>query len=165
MTVPSDASARFDSSDPDPSRERDIPEENLYLTLIQTADRLSRNIDDLMKTHGLTQQQYNVLRILFVRGSSGLRCQDIAERLITRVPDVTRLLDRLDERGLITRRRPPEDRRVVLVSLTDRGKELCRTIDQDLVRLHREQLGHLEKSEIETLRKLLERVSKPFDAS
>lgn len=162
MSVSSNGSSPVNRSDPGPSREKDIPEENLYLTLIQTADQLSKNVDDLMKKHGVTQQQYNVLRILYVRGGDGLRCQQIAERLITRVPDVTRLLDRLHERDLITRRRPPEDRRVVLVNLTNPGKTLWHTIDQEIVQFHRDQFGHLNPSEIHTLRELLERTKQSF---
>src|SRR6266480_2682031 len=99
---------------------RTCPEEAAFLELIRTTDMLSRPFAHLLKTEELSQTQYNVLRIL--RGSpEGLACGEIGNRMITRDPDITRLLDRLEKRGLISRCREPKDRRTVVVRMTPAG--------------------------------------------
>ena len=118
------------------------PEEAASIDLFRTADLLSRAPAQLLKSEDLSPTQYNVLRIL--RGApSGLPCGEIATRMITRDPDVTRLLDRLAKGGLIARRRESKDRRVVLTKITPAGLELLARLDEPMLEIHRRQLGHL----------------------
>jgi DNA-binding MarR family transcriptional regulator len=110
----------------------------------------------LKTTAELTLNQYNVLRIL--RGSlpDGLASSEIADRMITRDPDVTRLVDRLEKRGLVTRVRGRQDRRVVEVRITEKGQELLSTLDGHVDRFPRNMLGHLGPRKLEQLSGLLE---------
>jgi DNA-binding MarR family transcriptional regulator len=130
------------------------PEETTSVDLFRTADLLSRAPAQLLKSEDLSPTQYNVLRIL--RGApSGLPCGEIAGRMITRDPDITRLLDRLAKRGLIGRRRESKDRRVVLTKITPEGLELLARIDEPMQQLHRQQLGHLGRNRMKTLAEIL----------
>src|SRR5450432_558817 len=130
------------------------PEETASVDLFRTADLLSRAPAQLLKSEDLSPTQYNVLRIL--RGApSGLPCGEIAARMITRDPDITRLLDRLAKRGLIARRRETKDRRVVLTRITPEGLELLARLDAPVQRMHREQMGHLGRNRMKTLIQLL----------
>ena len=116
---------------------------------------MSRRPALLLKKEDLSATQYNVLRIL--RGSlQGLPCGEIASRMITRDPDVTRLLDRLEKRGLILRWRETKDRRVVMVKITPEGIGLLGRMDQPVQELHRQQLGHLGKERLRELGELLQ---------
>jgi DNA-binding MarR family transcriptional regulator len=118
------------------------PEEVLFVELMRTADLLSRAPARLLKEAGLSPNQYNVLRIL--RGSpEGLLCGEISARMISRDPDITRLLDRLETRGLIGRCREDPDRRRVHVRISPDGLALVSRLDHPLCDLHRRQLGHL----------------------
>jgi DNA-binding MarR family transcriptional regulator len=131
------------------------PEEAASIDLFRTADLLSRAPAQLLKSEDLSPTQYNVLRIL--RGApSGLPCGEIAVRMITRDPDVTRLLDRLAKGGLIARRRESKDRRVVLTKITPEGLELLARLDEPMQEIHRKQLGHLGRNRLKTLGELLE---------
>jgi DNA-binding MarR family transcriptional regulator len=133
------------------------PEETASIDLFRTADLLSRAPAQLLKTEDLSPTQYNVLRIL--RGApSGLPCGEIAARMITRDPDITRLLDRLAKRGLISRRREAKDRRVVLTRITDAGLELLARLDDPMQQLHRQQLGHFGRNRLKALAALLQSV-------
>jgi DNA-binding MarR family transcriptional regulator len=133
------------------------PEETASVDLFRTADLLSRAPAQLLKTEDLSPTQYNVLRIL--RGApSGLPCGEIAARMITRDPDITRLLDRLAKRDLIARRRESKDRRVVLTRITDAGHELLARLDAPMQQLHCQQLGHLGRNRLKALAELLESV-------
>jgi DNA-binding MarR family transcriptional regulator len=133
------------------------PEETASVDLFRTADLLSRAPAQLLKSEDLSATQYNVLRIL--RGSpSGLPCGEIAARMITRDPDITRLLDRLAKRGLIARRRETKDRRVVLTRITPQGLELLARLDAPMRQTHHKQLGHLGRNRLKTLTELLEAV-------
>ena len=133
------------------------PEETTFVDLFRTADLLSRAPAQLLKSEDLSATQYNVLRIL--RGApSGLPCGEIAGRMITRDPDITRLLDRLAKRGLIARRRETKDRRVVLTRMTSQGLELLGRLDAPVQKVHRQQLGHLGRNRLKTLTELLESV-------
>jgi len=130
------------------------PEETAFLDLIRTCDLLSRRPALLLKDEDLSSTQYNVLRIL--RGAlDGLPCGEIASRMITRDPDVTRLLDRLEKRGLILRWRETKDRRVVLVRITPEGLKLLARLDEPVEEMHRRQLGHLGQNRLSTLTELL----------
>ena len=131
------------------------PEETASIDLFRTADLLSRAPAQLLKTEDLSPTQYNVLRIL--RGApSGLPCGEIAARMITRDPDITRLLDRLAKRSLIARRREAKDRRVVLTRITPEGLELLARLDEPMQQVHRKQLGQLGRNRLTTLAELLE---------
>jgi DNA-binding MarR family transcriptional regulator len=132
-----------------------IPEEAAFLDLARTTEILSAPIVQLLKTQELSPAPYNVLRIL--RGSpEGLTCREIGERMITRDPDITRLLDRLEKRKLIARNRDDKDRRVVLTRITDAGFELLTKLDQPLREVHRKMLGHLGPERLRSLGQLLE---------
>jgi DNA-binding MarR family transcriptional regulator len=120
------------------------PEEAAFLELLRTTDLLSRGLAAMLKTEDLSSPQYNVLRIL--RGvRNGIPCGEISRRMITRDPDVTRLLDRLERRGLISRWRETPDRRVVMARITVDGLKLLARLDEPIVQTHRRQLGHLGK--------------------
>jgi DNA-binding MarR family transcriptional regulator len=137
-------------------RERRVgrPEEAAFLELMRTTDMLSRGLVRLLKSEALSPTQYNVLRIL--RGApDGLFCGEIASRMITRDPDVTRLLDRLEKRGLISRRREAKDRRTVMARITPEGLKLLAQLDEPVQAAHRKQLGHLGGQRLQVLTKLL----------
>jgi DNA-binding MarR family transcriptional regulator len=129
-------------------------EEAVFLDLLRTCDLLSRRPAQLLKTEDLSATQYNVLRIL--RGSlEGLPCGEIASRMITRDPDVTRLLDRMEKRGLISRSRDNKDRRTVIGRITPGGLKLLARLDESIQEIHREQLGHFGRHQLRSLTELL----------
>jgi len=135
-------------------RRRGCPEEAAFLELARTSDMLSRGLVRILKTEDLSPTQYNVLRIL--RGTpEGLPCGEIAARMITRDPDVTRLLDRLEKRNIISRCRETEDRRMVMVRITPDGLKALARLDGPVVEAHRRQLGHLGKDRLRALTELL----------
>src|SRR5271167_661098 len=116
---------------------------------------LSRGLIPLLKKEDVSPNQYNVLRIL--RGSAeGLPCGEIASRMITRDPDITRLLDRLEKRGLISRCRETKDRRMVMARITTEGLKLLAHLDNPVEEAHRNQLGHMGKERLRALAELLE---------
>ena len=130
------------------------PEEAAFLDLLRTTDMLSRGLINVLKAEDLSPTQYNVLRIL--RGArAGLPCGEIANRMITRDPDVTRLLDRLEKRSLISRCRETKDRRTVMVRITTAGLKLLTRLDKPVQDGHRRQLGHLGGEQLQTLTELL----------
>ena len=132
----------------------ECPEEAMFVEMLRTTDALSRGLMGILKSEDLSSTQYNVLRIL--RGApEGLPCGEIASRMITRDPDVTRLLDRLEKRGLISRCRENEDRRTVMGRITEKGLELLARLDEPVLAAHRKQLGHLGRERLETLTELL----------
>ncbi|MCU1304692.1 MAG: putative transcriptional regulator, MarR family [Candidatus Sulfotelmatobacter sp.] len=115
---------------------------------------LSRGLITVLKTKDLSSTQYNVLRIL--RGArEGLPCGEIANRMITRDPDITRLLDRMEKRGLISRCREAKDRRMVMVSITPEGLKVLAHLDEPVQDAHRQQLGHLGRERLRALTELL----------
>ena len=129
-------------------------EEQAYLDLLRTTELLSRPLAEVLKPADLSSTQYNVLRIL--RGSAdGLPCGEIANRMITRDPDITRLLDRLEKRALIARFRDPEDRRLVLARITPEGLDVLASLDDPVRQAHRKQLGHLGRKRLDALAELL----------
>ena len=134
------------------------PEETVFLDLLRTTDQLSRGVAHVLKSEDLSPTQYNVLRIL--RGApEGLSCGEIANRMITRDPDITRLLDRLEKRGLISRCREVEDRRTVMARISAEGLKLLGRLDEPVITAHRNQLGHLGRERLRVLAELL-RVSR-----
>jgi len=129
-------------------------EEAAFLELLRTTDMLSRSLVKVLKTEDVSGTQYNVLRIL--RGSpEGLPCGEIASRMITRDPDITRLLDRLEKRGLISRCRETKDRRMVMARITPEGLKLLARLDAPVEESHRKQLGHLGRERLRALTELL----------
>src|ERR1700724_1638535 len=130
------------------------PEEAAFLDLLRTTDMLSRGLVQVLKSEELSATQYNVLRIL--RGSpGGLPCGEIASRMITRDPDITRLLDRLEKRGLISRCRETKDRRMVMAGITPEGLKLLSRLDEPIEEAHRKRLGHLGRERLRALTELL----------
>lgn len=130
-------------------------EEEAYLSILRTAAMLDHSVAQALKPHGVTTTQYNVLRILRGAGAAGLCRNEVGERLVTAVPDVTRLLDRMEEMGLIVRKRGTEDRRFVTTTLTKKGIDLVNRLDARVGRIHGEQLGHVDKRRLKTLVDLL----------
>jgi DNA-binding MarR family transcriptional regulator len=130
------------------------PEEEAFLSLQRTADVLARNVEKVLRKEDVTPQQYNVLRIL--RGApEGLPCSEIGKRMITRDPDITRLLDRLEKRELVSRCRETEDRRTVLTRVTPQGLHLLHDLDAPVSEAHQSQLGHLGRVRLRSLMGLL----------
>jgi DNA-binding MarR family transcriptional regulator len=141
-----------------------VPEEELHLSLIRTTDLLGRGFGMLLKDRGISSPQYNVLRILRGAGEAGLPCGEIASRMVTRDPDVTRLLDRLEQRGLITRGRAAGDRRVVSARTTQAGLALVGELDPLSQELHVRQLGIFTAEEKRVLLEQLARVRDNLEA-
>jgi DNA-binding MarR family transcriptional regulator len=134
-------------------------EQEVLLGLLIAAARSLEPWEKFLKaTAGLTNNQYNVLRILRGSHPSRLACSEIADRMIARDPDVTRLVDRLSRRGLVTRLRGRQDRRVVEVAITDKGREVLRNLDPHINRMPQAMLGHLGGPKLKQLGQLLEQV-------
>src|SRR5271169_6480728 len=136
------------SSKPKPANPPYLPEERLFLALLRTADALGQDAEQLTKSIGLTGTQYNVLQILRGAGPNGLPCRGIGERMISRDPDMTRLLDRMEKGALITRARQKDDRRVVNTQITEEGLGLLRKLDQPMRELHRNQFQHMAAAQM-----------------
>jgi DNA-binding MarR family transcriptional regulator len=130
-------------------------EQEAQLNLERTAAVLGHAFGEGLKEYGITPTQYNVLRILRGAGECGLCRNEVRDRLISQVPDVTRLLDRLEESGLIERERSTTDRRLVSTRITTAGLELLKTLDEPVLDLHHRLLGHLSDPELRTLNELL----------
>jgi len=133
-------------------------EQTAFVSILRVADDLSWNVIELLKSADLTSTQYNVLRILRGAGSDGLPCHDVGERLINRDPDVTRLLDRMEKRGLVERSRQAKDRRIITVQITDSGLQLLKQFDKPIDAMHREQFKNLSQAQLKMLVDLLDKV-------
>jgi DNA-binding MarR family transcriptional regulator len=147
-----------------PSSRRALSLENrIFVALLQTADTLAQEAEQLVKTAGLTGAQYNVLRILRGAEPQGLACRAIGDRMISHDPDMTRLLDRLEKRGLITRARQTDDRRVVKARITPQALSLLKALDQPVRQVHKRQFRHMSTARLRILSDLLEevRIRKP----
>ena len=142
----------------------EVPEQEALLNLLRTADQLQIRFARLFRRYSLTQQQYNILRILRGEGKP-LPILEIASRMITVVPGITGLVDRLEAAGLVNRKRCENDRRVVYVCVTDKALALLEDIDEPLLDLHKELLGHLAPAELESLNRLLEKARAPLVAA
>jgi DNA-binding MarR family transcriptional regulator len=136
-------------------------EEEVYLNLLRTGDALSQKVEKVLRASGLSGTQYNVLRILRGAGSAGLTCGETGERMVTHDPDITRLLDRLEKRKLITRTRGIRDRRIVTARLTAQGLQLLDTMDRPVRDLGRSFFRHMTKQDLKKLSSLLEKVRSP----
>ncbi|MGB3544504.1 MarR family winged helix-turn-helix transcriptional regulator [Rubrivirga sp.] len=134
------------------------PAQEAVLNVLATASWVSSEISSALAPHGVTQAQYNVLRILRGRHPGNYACSEISERLLDRTPDVTRLLVRLESRGLVHRKRAEHDRRVVEVEITDAGLEVLSALDAPVQGAIDQTTAHLSEVELETLSQLLERL-------
>jgi DNA-binding MarR family transcriptional regulator len=141
----------------------DSPQQEVYLNLWRTYDRLRAFEDELFARHGLTAQQYNALRLLRAAHPRAVPTLAIAAKLISRAPDITRLLDRLHERELVARQRPPENRRTVMVAITEVGLALLHELSEEVRACHEQQLGHLSSADMRTLVDLLRKARDPHE--
>jgi DNA-binding MarR family transcriptional regulator len=141
------------------------PAEEAYLNIVRTADFLSRQLAHVLKPHKLSEAQYNVLRILRGAGEAGHACSEIASRLVTRDPDVTRLLDKLEARKLLARSREHADRRVVTTRITAEGLALLKTLDRPVRDTVIRMLAHVPPAQLAALTSLLELAREPQPAS
>jgi DNA-binding MarR family transcriptional regulator len=130
----------------------------LFVAFMQIADTLGAQAEQVVKTAGLTAPQYNVLRILRGAGRAGLACREIGERMISRDPDITRLLDRMEKRNLITRERQSDDRRVVKTHVTPEGLEVLKTLDRPVSALHKRQFQGIAPAKLKILAAMLEEI-------
>jgi DNA-binding MarR family transcriptional regulator len=141
----------------------DSLEQEVFLNLWRTYDRLRALEDELFREYDLTPQQYNALRLLRGEHGNTLPTLALAARLVSRAPDITRLLDKLEQRGLIERDRSAANRRVVQVGITAAGLDLLRALDGRVRACHAAQLGHMKRPELETLVNLLRTARAPHE--
>jgi DNA-binding MarR family transcriptional regulator len=130
-------------------------QEEAYLNILRTASQLTDAFEILLKPTGITLVQYNVLRILRGSEPDGLCRNELRDRMLNRMPDVTRLLDRMEESGLVSRSREEADRRQVRTQLTPRARRLVDELDEKVRAEHQRQLGHLSDQQLATLIELL----------
>lgn len=147
---PATASPKFDSL-----------QQEAYLSLWRTYDRLKAIEEELFSEYGLSPQQYNALRLLKSVHPGSMPTLALGARLISRAPDMTRMLDRLENHGWIWRERKPNNRRVVEVGITSEGIELLRSLAPKVRQCHDKQLGHLTEPQLKQLLALLREVRKP----
>ena len=141
----------------------DSPQQEAYLNLWRTYDRLRVLEDKLFLEHGLSAQQYNALRLLAARGHEGLATLEVAKRLVSRAPDITRLINPLVEMGWISRTRPKENRRLAILCITEAGKCLLDRLESPVTLCGTEQLGHLNEVELGELTRLLQKARGPHE--
>lgn len=137
------------------------PQEEALLSIIRTSDRLQIQSARLLREHGLTPSQYNILRILRGEGKP-LPILEIAGRTIAVVPGITGLIDRLEQAGFVNRLRCEKDRRMIYVALTDQAMTTLAALDEPLVALHHKLIGHLSQGELKELIRLLDKVREPL---
>jgi DNA-binding MarR family transcriptional regulator len=130
-------------------------EQEAHLNVMRTAAVLSDRFELLLKPAGITPQQFNVLRILRGAEPDGLCRNELRDRMLSRMPDMTRLLDRMEEAGLVTRERGDRDRRLVRTHVTPRGLEILTSLDEQVMAEHQQALGHLTEEQLRTLIALL----------
>lgn len=133
-------------------------EEEVFLNLQRSADAMMQEISDILKPFGLSPTQYNVMRILRGAGDAGITCKEIGARMITRDPDITRLLDRLERRRLVTRNRAKEDRRFVSIHITSEGLALLRELDEPIAQRQLALMQHMDKQQLYRIVELLENI-------
>ena len=152
MGTPKQGHRRFDS-----------PQQEVFLNLWRTYDRLRLLEEELFGRHGLTAQQDNALRLLRGVHPGKLPTLGLSSRLVSRAPDITRLVDALVDRGLVDRERPPENRRIVMIGITDAGLALLDELATQVSECHLSQLGHLSAPEMKTLVSLLKKARQPHE--
>ncbi len=131
-------------------------EQEAFLNVQRTADHLIQVLDEALRPAGLSGTQYNILRILRGAGAEGLACREIGERLITRDPDITRLLDRMEKRELAARYRENRDRRIVTVRIAPKGLEILEQLDETLPQILGKQFRNFDESRLKLLIDLME---------
>ncbi len=155
------------SSESSPKERRpphfDSLEQEAFLNLWRTYDRLHVLEEELFGRFDLTPQQYNALRLLRGEGGRKLPTLALAARLVSRAPDITRLLDKLEERGLVQRERPADNRRMVLIGLTAKGREVLASLDEHVRQCSARQLGHLSPEQLNQLIALLKVARAPHE--
>jgi DNA-binding MarR family transcriptional regulator len=129
--------------------------EETAVNLRRSSSAWEVTFDRLLEPYDITGTQYNVLRILRGAGPDGLCRQEIRDRLVHRMPDATRLLDRMEDAGLITRRRSDVDRRMVNTALTEKGRTLVDSLDGPVSTIHAEKSAHMSDAQLHTLNELL----------
>jgi DNA-binding MarR family transcriptional regulator len=144
-------------------RRFDSLEQEVFLNLWRTYDRLRAFEDELFSRHDLTPQQYNALRLLRGAHPDKIATLDLAGRLVSRAPDITRLLDKLETRGFIERDRPADNRRVVRIGITAAGLALLDELQKPLQECHARQLGHLTARQLKELAELLQAARAPHE--
>jgi DNA-binding MarR family transcriptional regulator len=130
-------------------------QQEAYLSVVRTSTSLTDAMEDLVKARGISATQYNVLRILRGSGAEGLCRNALRDRMLTRMPDMTRLLDRMEEAGLVARVREGEDRRMVMTRITEKGRRLLDELDAPVMALHRKQMAGLTDAQLRSLSDLL----------
>jgi DNA-binding MarR family transcriptional regulator len=128
--------------------------------ILSVREEIYAGLASLLKSHQVTEPQFNVLRILRGAGPVGLSCHEVGNRMITRIPDVTRLLDRLESQNLIVRARDEADRRVVMARLTRKGKSLLSRLDEPVQQYHETFMKPLGKGEILEIIRLMRKIQK-----
>ena len=136
-------------------------EQEAHLNIVRTAAVLADAFEQMLKPAGITGAQYNVLRILRGAEGDGLCRNELRDRLLTRMPDVTRLLARMEEAGLVARARDADDRRLVTTRITARGRRVVDELDAAVAKEHRRRLGHLDADQLGTLIELLTLIRQP----
>jgi MarR family transcriptional regulator, 2-MHQ and catechol-resistance regulon repressor len=144
---------------PSPARRRFT---EAYLNIARSQGFLGQEFERLFQQHGVSAPQYNVLRILRGHGGEGVACLAIARNMVHRMPDITRLGDRLERAGLVKRGRTKEDRRVVLLKITPAGRDLLARLDAPVRQMHKQLLGHLDAKELAELNRLLAKARRPW---
>ena len=130
-------------------------QQEAYLSIVRTSTSLTDAMEDLMKARGISATQYNVLRILRGSGAEGLCRNELRDRMLTRMPDMTRLLDRMEGAGLVVRAREGDDRRMVMTRITEKGRRLLDELDTPVMALHRKQMAGLTDAQLRSLSDLL----------
>lgn len=148
---------------PRTGRRFDSLEQEAFLNLWRTYDRLRSLEDELFARYDLTPQQYNALRLLRSANPEAIRTLDLAGRLVSRAPDITRMLDKLEERGFVERDRPMANRRIVQIGITQAGLALLRELEKPIRACHVRQLGHLSAKELRELIALLQAARGPHE--
>jgi DNA-binding MarR family transcriptional regulator len=135
----------------------------VYLSLWRTYDRLRALEDEFFATFELTPQQYNVLRVLKAADPTPIPTLVIAERLLSRAPDITRIIDKLEQPGLVRRERVARDRRTIHIGITAKGLALIEKIAEPLRNCHARQLGHMSRADLKALTALLKAARTPHE--
>jgi DNA-binding MarR family transcriptional regulator len=139
--------------------------EEASIAILRTADLLQQQLVELLKPYGLSPTQFNALRILRGAGEAGMPCSDIGERMINHDPDITRLLDRLEQRDLVARQRDPKDRRVHVARITKAGLDLLKGLDKPVEEFHLDTTSEIGESNLNSLIRLLDKLRRSLQNS
>jgi len=137
-------------------------EEEAFIAILRTADQLQQRLVEFLKPHGLSPTQFNALRILRGAGEAGLPCSEISERMINHDPDITRLLDRLEQRGFVERQRDERDRRVHIARIARAGLQILKDLDRPVEEFHSHSIPKVGQAGLQSLIRQLEKVRQSF---